>query len=302
MGQAMTKPAASSAAGEGQYVTLGIEHEVFAVPVESVLEILDMRRVSRIPEAPPYMLGLLDLRGRSVPVLDLRVKLGLPPQSATDTTRILVVEVIMNGRAARSRSRRGPGYRGAGHEQRRDRAASGDRRALAIRVYKRRRPPGRKLHHHLRSAAPVLDGGRGGIQSQRGRRIMSLALRRVESSESATSRDARPVGGSAGYTDHLSARDFDRLARFIHFRSGIKMPAGKKTMLEARLRRRVLALGMASFADYCRYLFERGGLDKEATDLIDAVTTNKTDFFREAEHFRFLTEKAVPALVAEAAT
>ncbi len=69
-------------------------------------------------------------------------------------------------------------------------------------------------------------------------------------------------------------------------------------MLEARLRRRVLALGMASFADYCRYLFERGGLDKEATNLIDAVTTNKTDFFREAEHFRFLTEKAVPALVA----
>ena len=44
------------------------------------------------------MLGLLDLRGRSVPVLDLRVKLGLPPHSATDTTRILVVEVIINGR------------------------------------------------------------------------------------------------------------------------------------------------------------------------------------------------------------
>ncbi len=98
MGQAMTKPAASAAAGEGQYVTLGIEHEVFAVPVESVLEILDMRRVARIPEAPPYMLGLLDLRGRSVPVLDLRAKLGLPARTATDTTRILVIEVIMNGR------------------------------------------------------------------------------------------------------------------------------------------------------------------------------------------------------------
>ena len=98
MSQAMTKPAARSAAGEGQYVTLGIEHEVFAVPVESVLEILGMRRVCRIPEAPSYLLGLLDLRGRSVPVLDLRVKLGLPSQNATDTTRILVVEVIMNGR------------------------------------------------------------------------------------------------------------------------------------------------------------------------------------------------------------
>ncbi len=125
---------------------------------------------------------------------------------------------------------------------------------------------------------------------------MSLALRRVENPESTLQRYARPVGGSAGYPDHITAHDFDRLARFIHLRSGIKMPEGKKTMLEARLRRRVLALGMASFADYCRYLFERGGLDKEATGLIDAVTTNKTDFFREAEHFRFLTEKAVPAL------
>ncbi len=98
MGQAITKAAVTSAADERQYVTLGIEHEVFAVPVESVLEILDLRRVSRIPEAPPYMLGLLDLRGRSVPVLDLRAKLGLAPHTATDTTRILVVEVTINER------------------------------------------------------------------------------------------------------------------------------------------------------------------------------------------------------------
>ena len=70
-------------------------------------------------------------------------------------------------------------------------------------------------------------------------------------------------------------------------------------MLEARLRRRVLALGKTSLAEYCRYLFEEGGLEEEATNLIDAVTTNKTDFFREGEHFRFLTENAVPSLLAE---
>ena len=99
MADAIKKPAAPRAAGEGQYVTLGIEDEVFAVPVDSVLEILDLRKVSRIPEAPPYMLGLIDLRGRSVPVLDLRVKLGLPSLSATDSTRILVIEVTMSGRS-----------------------------------------------------------------------------------------------------------------------------------------------------------------------------------------------------------
>ena len=68
----------ASGAAEAQFVTLGIEREVFGVPVESVLEILDMQPVFRVPEAPAYLLGLIDLRGRSVPVLDLRTKLGLP--------------------------------------------------------------------------------------------------------------------------------------------------------------------------------------------------------------------------------
>jgi purine-binding chemotaxis protein CheW len=87
-----------SASPEAQFVTLGIDHEVFAIPVEAVLEILDFRPVFRIPEAPPYMLGLIDLRGRSVPVLDLRGKLGLPSIAPTETTRILVIEVNMSGK------------------------------------------------------------------------------------------------------------------------------------------------------------------------------------------------------------
>jgi purine-binding chemotaxis protein CheW len=95
---AVAAKAAVKPAGEGQFVTLGIDREVFAVPVETVLEILDMRQASRVPEAPPYMLGLIDLRGRSVPVLDLRVKLGLPGIPATETTRILVLEVTISGR------------------------------------------------------------------------------------------------------------------------------------------------------------------------------------------------------------
>ncbi len=97
--------------------------------------------------------------------------------------------------------------------------------------------------------------------------------------------------------DHLSARDFQRLAAFIHDYSGIKMPPTKKSMVEGRLRRRVRAVGLGSLADYCRYLFDQDGLDREAVSLIDAVSTNKTDFFREPEHFRFLTEQAVPQLL-----
>src|SRR5262249_40961430 len=88
--------------------------------------------------------------------------------------------------------------------------------------------------------------------------------------------------------DQLSQRDCLRLAAFIQDYSGIKMPPAKKTMVEGRLRKRVVALGLASFGDYCRRVFDEQGLDDEQLHLIDAVTTNKTEFFREPEHFRFL--------------
>jgi chemotaxis protein methyltransferase CheR len=99
--------------------------------------------------------------------------------------------------------------------------------------------------------------------------------------------------------DHLSGRDFQRLARFIQDYSGIKMPVTKKTMVEGRLRKRVGAGGFGSFKDYCRHLFDDGGMDAECLALIDAVTTNKTEFFREPDHFRVLVERALPSLLAE---
>jgi chemotaxis protein methyltransferase CheR len=98
--------------------------------------------------------------------------------------------------------------------------------------------------------------------------------------------------------DHLSTRDFQRLAAFIHEYSGIKMPPAKKSMVEGRLRRRVRAVGVQSLTGYCQYLFEQDGLEGEAIHLIDAVTTNKTDFFREPDHFRFMVDQAIPELLA----
>lgn len=107
---------------------------------------------------------------------------------------------------------------------------------------------------------------------------------------------------TAAGLDHLSGRDFQRLARFIQDYSGIKMPPTKKTMVEGRLRKRVGAVGVADLTDYCRYLFDRGGMDTESIHLIDAVTTNKTEFFREPDHFHYLTEAAVPTLLSERRT
>lgn len=99
--------------------------------------------------------------------------------------------------------------------------------------------------------------------------------------------------------DRLSRKDFDRLARFIYAYSGIKMPPTKATMLEGRLRRRVRACGRMGFSDYCVYLFDEDGLDIEAVYLIDAVTTNKTDFYREPNHFKYMAETALPRYAAE---
>jgi chemotaxis protein methyltransferase CheR len=99
--------------------------------------------------------------------------------------------------------------------------------------------------------------------------------------------------------DHLSSRDFRRLAEFIHAYSGIKVPETKKSMVEGRLRRRRRLLGLDTLEAYCRYLFDQDGLESETVGLIDSVTTNKTDFFREADHFDYLAETAIPDLFAE---
>ncbi|MBY9063078.1 protein-glutamate O-methyltransferase CheR [Sphingomonas yunnanensis] len=96
--------------------------------------------------------------------------------------------------------------------------------------------------------------------------------------------------------DRLSRRDFVRLSGYILEQSGIRLPDVKATMLEGRLRRRVRATGHASLADYCATLFERGGLAGEREHLLNAVTTNKTDFFRGPRHFDYLLAEVLPRL------
>jgi chemotaxis protein methyltransferase CheR len=94
-----------------------------------------------------------------------------------------------------------------------------------------------------------------------------------------------PAAASDIGPDHLSQRNFQRLATFIEGYSGIKMPATKVTMIEGRLRRRLRATGMADLKQYCDFLFEKNGLASEGIHLIDVMTTNKTEFFREPDHF-----------------
>lgn len=96
----------------------------------------------------------------------------------------------------------------------------------------------------------------------------------------------------------ISSGDYARLRRLIYDEAGIALGAGKQTMLEGRLRRRLKALAIDSYRAYCDFLFSDRGLKEELISLIDAVTTNKTDFFREPRHFDFLTTQTLPGFVA----
>ena len=86
-------------ANDPQYVTFGIARETFAITVDAVQEILDLAPIAKLPRAPEFLLGLMDVRGAGVPIVDLRVRLGLPRQEPTEQTRVLIVETPNSGSA-----------------------------------------------------------------------------------------------------------------------------------------------------------------------------------------------------------
>lgn len=92
-------PAAADLAEErDQYLTFGLGGEVFAASVQSVREVLDLQPVSRLANAPSTLLGVIEVRGAGVPVVDLRHKLGLPYGETTEHSRIVVLELEHGGR------------------------------------------------------------------------------------------------------------------------------------------------------------------------------------------------------------
>lgn len=101
---------------------------------------------------------------------------------------------------------------------------------------------------------------------------------------------------SSGFSDAL----FQHFSAYIQRELGIKMPPAKKTMLHARLQKRLRQLKLGSFDDYYDYVFGDQGCREELYHMIDAVTTNKTDFFREPRHFELLSNTILPQLCRKA--
>ncbi|SFD72461.1 CheR family methyltransferase [Roseivivax sediminis] len=103
---------------------------------------------------------------------------------------------------------------------------------------------------------------------------------------------ARTISGSPA--------PMDRLRCAVHAETGIRLPPAKDLMIQSRLQRRVLYLGLPDLETYLSCLFDGGRLDAELPEIVDLLTTNKTDFFREEAHFRLLRDRIIPQALGRA--
>ncbi len=99
------------------------------------------------------------------------------------------------------------------------------------------------------------------------------------------------------FNARMTDDDFNRLSRFVFQQSGIKMPPIKKIMLQSRLQKRLRELEILSFKEYADFVFSDEGQKNEIVHMLDAVSTNKTDFYREPVHFDFLRNKILPDFI-----
>ena len=99
-----------------------------------------------------------------------------------------------------------------------------------------------------------------------------------------------PLGG------HMSPGDYKRFTNLVYEKCGIQLNASKQLMVETRLRKRLKATGAKTYREYWECLNGNRGGEEELVYFIDAITTNKTDFFREPAHFDYLVKQVLPSL------
>ena len=89
--------AVESIAETTQFLTFRLEEELFALDIGKVREVLDFTSITKVPQTPDYMRGVINLRGSVVPVVDLRLKFGMTMAEKTVNTCVIIVEVDMDG-------------------------------------------------------------------------------------------------------------------------------------------------------------------------------------------------------------
>jgi len=80
-----------------QYLSFRLDEEEFALEITRVREVLDFTRITKVPQSPPFMRGVINLRGTVVPVVDLKDKFGIGSTDKTVNTRIIICEIDVDG-------------------------------------------------------------------------------------------------------------------------------------------------------------------------------------------------------------
>ena len=91
----------------------------------------------------------------------------------------------------------------------------------------------------------------------------------------------------------LKEKQLQRVADYIGREVGIQLPPSKKKLVEGRLRKRLIALGFKDFESYLNYTLDTPDGELEKLQLVDVITTNKTNFYREYDHFNYLEKTAI---------
>ena len=93
--------------------------------------------------------------------------------------------------------------------------------------------------------------------------------------------------------NQLTQQQFQHIASMVTKLTGIQLPSGKEELVKGRLSRRIRALGLRNFDEYLDYL-DKDKSGREMSQMLDAITTNVTSFFREPAHFQFLRDTVIP--------
>ena len=101
----------------------------------------------------------------------------------------------------------------------------------------------------------------------------------------------------SAYKAVLSEYDFQRIKTFVEKKYGIRLPLQKKIMVQGRLHKRLAETDYNDFESYLDYVFSEQGKTGELYNMVDALSTNKSSFFREPHHFEFIQSKVIPEFI-----
>ena len=265
--------------GVREYITFRVGTQYFCVDIMSVREIRGWTPATTLPHAPGFVRGVINLRGIVLPIVDLAERLGLIPAVPTARHVIIVaqtarqiigllVDAVSDIIAQPAESVQ----------------ATPEIGSAAVQILRSGRDGDGGSHGQPhRTGQPDAEPGRR-------RRVTAIAPRQSPRSDL-----SQIVPGEF----MMRVDDFRRIADMIYSDAGIYLHEAKATLVYARLAKRLRVLGLTNFGDYCEMVAGPQG-QNERQEMLAALTTNVTRFFREAHHFEHLKSQVLPPLLRQA--